>query len=234
MAEPDYIPYQATTRLPKGPALVLAPHPDDEVVGCAAAIGRARAEGAAVHVLYLTTGVPPADILWSWDRDRHAAMITTRREEAEAVAGMLSVGIAGFRDVPARTLKSDQKDARKAIRDALDDHKIDMVWVPAYEGAHQDHDVANALGNALNTDVEVWEFTEYNSAVGWSQSHRFPAPNGGERDIALSGEEQAAKRAALDAYASARGTLGHVKLERECFRPPERNESERKFMNCMR
>ena len=199
--------------------LILAPHPSDEVVGCAAAIGRARAEGAAAHVLYLTTGVPPAETLWSWDRERHPALVATRRQEAEAVSATLGVKIAGFRDAPARTLKSNLKGARESIRDALDDLKADMVWVPAYEGGHQDNDVTNSLGNALNTDVEVWEFAEYNSAVGWSASHRFPKPNGGEREIALSEEEQTAKRTALAAYASARTTLGHVKLERECFRP---------------
>ncbi len=199
--------------------LILAPHPGDEVIGCAAAIGRARAEGAAAHVLYLTTGVPPAETLWSWDRDGHPALVATRREEAEASAAMLGVRVAGFRDIPARTLKSDLKDARDAIREALDDVKADMVWVPTYEGGHQDNDVTNSLGSALNADVEVWEFAEYNSAAGWSASHRFPRPNGGERDVALTEDEKAAKRAALDIYASARATLGHVKLDRECFRP---------------
>lgn len=41
--------------------LILVPHPDDEVVGAAAAIARARAQGAAVTGVFLTTGVPDAD-----------------------------------------------------------------------------------------------------------------------------------------------------------------------------
>ena len=39
--------------------LILAPHPDDEVVACGLATIRARAAGTPVFVLYLTSGVPP-------------------------------------------------------------------------------------------------------------------------------------------------------------------------------
>src|SRR5690349_16650698 len=44
--------------------LVLAPHPDDEIVACGIAALRARAAGARVFVLYLTTGVPAREALW--------------------------------------------------------------------------------------------------------------------------------------------------------------------------
>ncbi len=199
--------------------LILAPHPGDEVIGCAAAIGRAREKAAAVHVLFLTSGVPSVETLWPWDRDAHPKTIEQRAQEAADAAEALGIKIAAIGEVPARALKSDFRAARKTIREALDDLKIDMVWTPAYEGGHQDHDVANYLGSTLNVDVEVWEFAEYNSANGWWQSHRFPSPNGGEREIALTEEEKAAKRGALDRYVSMHRRLGHVTLERECFRP---------------
>src|SRR5205823_9796815 len=48
--------------------LVLAPHPDDEIVACGIAALRARAAGAQVFVLYLTTGVPVRGVLWPWQR----------------------------------------------------------------------------------------------------------------------------------------------------------------------
>jgi LmbE family N-acetylglucosaminyl deacetylase len=38
------------------PALVIAPHPDDEVLGAGGLIALKRMRGAAVHVLYLTDG----------------------------------------------------------------------------------------------------------------------------------------------------------------------------------
>ena len=42
-----------------GRVLILAPHPDDEIVACGIAASRAIAAGARVFVLHLTTGVPP-------------------------------------------------------------------------------------------------------------------------------------------------------------------------------
>lgn len=199
--------------------LILVPHPDDEVVGCCAAIGRARADGATVHGLYLTTGVPTADALWSWDRRHHPDMVARRREEAQSVADTLGIDVVSFSDVATRQLKANLKEAREALIEALDGLEIDMVWVPAYEGGHQDHDVANYLGHTVDPRVEVWEFAEYNNAGHRVHSQRFAKPNGSEREILLTAEEQAAKRAALGAYASEARNLGYVQVERECFRP---------------
>ena len=47
-------------------ALVLAPHPDDEIVACGITALRARQAGIRVLVLYLTTGVPAPEALWPW------------------------------------------------------------------------------------------------------------------------------------------------------------------------
>ena len=33
--------------------LIIIPHPDDEVVGCTAAIARAQAQGARIYAIYL-------------------------------------------------------------------------------------------------------------------------------------------------------------------------------------
>ena len=75
--------------------LILAPHPDDEVVACGAAIAQARAEGAAVAVLFLTHGCVSRETLWPWDRRRYDAIVGRRHAEAQAAALALGVTIAG-------------------------------------------------------------------------------------------------------------------------------------------
>ena len=55
-SENEWIPYHAVQILGTGPVLVLAPHPDDEVFGCAGAIMRHIAAGDPVTVLILTDG----------------------------------------------------------------------------------------------------------------------------------------------------------------------------------
>ncbi len=44
-------------------ALVVAAHPDDEVLGCGGTIARLGAEGWAVHVLIVAEGKKPVGIV---------------------------------------------------------------------------------------------------------------------------------------------------------------------------
>jgi O-antigen biosynthesis protein len=61
IAEPDLVPYQAVTSLPARRLLVLAPHPDDEVLGCGGLIAAALAAGAAVQVVIASDGAQGGD-----------------------------------------------------------------------------------------------------------------------------------------------------------------------------
>jgi LmbE family N-acetylglucosaminyl deacetylase len=113
--------------------LVLAPHPDDEVVGCATAIARARAAGAHIFALYLTTGIPPADALWSRQRHTYAARVARRRGEALAAAAALGLEPIGFGERPSRTLKGELGAAFSDIAAALARCAAEEIWVPAWE-----------------------------------------------------------------------------------------------------
>lgn len=207
-----------------GRILVLIPHPDDEVVGCAAAIARLRAAGAAVFGLYLTTGVPPGDALWRWQRRSYAARVDLRRREAKAAAAALGIEPIAFADRPSRCLKAHLGEALAEIRAALARVRADRIWVPAWEGGHQDHDVANFLASRLGGDVPVTEFAEYNFAGGTTRSQIFPSQTGGEIELRLTREEAAAKCALLALYRSERHNLSHVRTEIESCRPLPRHD----------
>ena len=62
--------------------LILIPHPDDEVVGCAAAIARARSQGARVFGCYLSHGFLPREALWVWQRGSYEKRVARRLKEA--------------------------------------------------------------------------------------------------------------------------------------------------------
>jgi len=199
--------------------LLLAPHPDDEVVGAAAAIGRARAAGGEVHVAFLSNGVPDPALLWPWRRSGHARWVARRRAESEAAAKLLGYAIALFQEIPTRSLKSVLAGTRARLADLIARRQIDMVWAPAYEGGHQDHDVANFIAASLQDKAPVWEFAEYNNAGGRTRSQEFPAATGAETALHLDQREVATKRAALQLYPSERGNLAHIAAAREAFRP---------------
>ena len=71
--------------------LVLAPHPDDEVLGCGGAIARHAAAGDDVHVVVVTRGSPEFCT---------SAMIEENRMELAAAHAILGVQSVRFLDFP--------------------------------------------------------------------------------------------------------------------------------------
>ncbi len=199
--------------------LVLVPHPDDEVVGCAAAIGRARREGCALYACYLTDGVPAAGTLWPWQRRGRAARAERRWREAKRAAAALGLTMLARPILPTRSLKDHLDATLERIGRAARETAATMLWVPAYEGGHQDHDVASFLAARLRRQLPVWEFSEYHFAGGRVASQRFIAPSGEETELTLNDGEQGEKRRLLALYRSERGNLGYVGCDREVFRP---------------
>ena len=199
--------------------LILVPHPDDEVVACAATIGRAQQVGSKLFALYLTHGCIARDVMWPWQRKNYESIVARRRGEAEAVARFLDIEPVGWCARPARNLWRQMDAVYAEIQKAIGEHDIDQIWLPAYEGGNPDHDALNAVGQRLKRNASVLEFTEYNFFEGKAQSHMFPYPNGGERVIELTETECKAKKAALARYRSEKSNLNYVAVTRECFRP---------------
>ena len=199
--------------------LVLVPHPDDEVVGAALAIRHAVAAGSAVTLLDLTHGCPP-----------HAASaerVARRRREAMDAARALGATRVPDDGLPARALRHSLATVFRRVLAAIDTHTIDTLWVPAYEGAHPDHDCANALAFAATRarpGLTAWEFAEYNNAGGIRRANVFPDRRSGETEIAEAPDSDGAKwkAALLGLYASERFNLRNVGsggATRETFRP---------------
>lgn len=190
------------------------------MVGCLAAIGRAKAAGAKIALIFLSHGCVDAATMWPWDRARYDAVVARRRAEAERVAAELDLAVAGWSPRPARHLWRELDAAEREVRAAIAAVGADQLWVPAFEGGNPDHDGASAIASRLAAEgLSVLEFAEYNLAGGRANSHAFPRPNGTETTLTLTAAERAAKRLALGLYASERGNLGYVGTEREVFRP---------------
>lgn len=199
--------------------LILVPHPDDEVVACAAAIGRARQAGAQVFALYLTHGCIARDALWPWRRKDYAKIVARRRAESEEAARFLNIAPVGWSERPARHLWRQMDAVHGEIQAAIAAHGVDQLWAPAYEGGNPDHDALNAIGQSFKAKLRVLELAEYNFRGGKARSQTFPYVNGSEQVIELTESERAAKLAALALYKSEKSNLNYVGVERECYRP---------------
>ena len=141
--------------LPVRRLLVLAPHPDDEVLAAAALIARTREAGGAVHVVVATDGEAGVN------RTRAADLRAARRAETRRALGDLGVaptdveflgyadaGLAAAWSERWRTARGDGDDVAgaavvDALRAAFRAARPDTVVLPMPVDAHPDH---RALG----------------------------------------------------------------------------------------
>lgn len=130
-AESRYIPYHAEHRLGRGRALVFAPHPDDEVFGCAGAIIQHVTDGDAVKVIIVTDGgFGPGD-----DGGQY---IKVRQQESQAAARVLGYGEPVFWGLPDRGLVFDEALVQN-IQAAIAEFAPQFVYAPSWWEIHPDH-----------------------------------------------------------------------------------------------
>ena len=130
--ETQHIPYESVHKLQGARALVLAPHPDDEVFGCAGAIIRHRAAGEFVSVQILTDGAYRAAA------QAHGQMAQVRKNESLAAASILGYGQPVFWNLPDRGLQYGESLILQ-IQKAIEACQADLVYAPSVFEIHPDH-----------------------------------------------------------------------------------------------
>jgi LmbE family N-acetylglucosaminyl deacetylase len=135
MEESSFIPYTATTTLPKGNVLVLAPHPDDEVFGCAGAIMQHVSQNDFVQVVIVTDG--SAATIHS-NSDSRIKYIETRQNESLIAAQVLGYGTPEFWSITDRTLKCNENFIQRLVN-YIKDKQISLVYAPSVMEIHPDH-----------------------------------------------------------------------------------------------
>jgi len=185
---------------------------------------RAQRRGASVTVLYLTTGVPSLEELWPWQRASRAKWVGRRHDEAARAAALLKFGQDGYSSIPSRRLIRHLDEAEASVAHAIENAAATELWVTAFEGAHQDHDAANAIAARFGERLPVWEFAAYNFAGGKVRSNKFLDARGGVVELTADRDEAAMKHRALGLYASERGNLRHIRIGEEQYRPLPRHD----------
>jgi LmbE family N-acetylglucosaminyl deacetylase len=144
---------------------VIAPHPDDEVLGCGGTIARCASEGAEVHVIFATTGVPHLV-----SSEEHEQL----RSEVRTAHVCLGVSRAHFLDLPAARLDSVARaDVNRALAAVLDAVEPDTVLMPFVGDVHLDHQVlfssalVAARPNRASYPIRLWAY-ETLSETNWN------------------------------------------------------------------
>ncbi len=147
-------PMDATALARLAPMMIIAPHQDDETLGCGGLIASASALGLRPRVAYLTDGAASHTGSPTWPATRIAA---TRRREAIEALDILGVAARDVRfldwpDAAPRTPGSIPYEATVADMLAwMDDFRPGSLWSPWDGEAHCDHRAASRIARDLAT-----------------------------------------------------------------------------------
>jgi len=139
--------------------LVVAPHQDDEVIGCGGALALQVQSGKAARIVILQDGADGHDEL-GLSRE---ALMKLRNEESRRSSAVLNLDPPVFLSHPR--LGDSLSDATNELHRLLSEHKCDAVFTPFVLDGHPDHRIANyILAGALKNiswnvrvlGYEVW------------------------------------------------------------------------------
>lgn len=117
-------------------ALVIAPHPDDESLGCGGTLCKHAARGDRVVVVYVTSGELGLKHL---AREKAWAI---REGEARRAAKVLGVAALEFLRLPDWSVEDHVARAARMLRPILDREKPARIYVPHPREWHPDHRAA--------------------------------------------------------------------------------------------
>ena len=190
------------------PLLVLAPHPDDETLGCGGLIARAVASGQEVRVLVLTDGTKSHPNSAAYPAARLQRLREAESREAARALGLDPAHVA-FLGLPDAHLPQHGPAATRAA-DAVAAHASDMgagaLFVTWRHDPHGDHKAAAALARAVAARLRIVLF-EY-PVWGWTLPPRRLLEAGEPRGFRLDVRAHLpAKRRAIACHRSQRGLV---------------------------
>lgn len=187
--------------------LVVAPHPDDETLGCGGLISLLAQHGSAFYIVFVTDGSSSHRNSRAWPAARLAA-----QREKEACNALARLGIANaprlFLRLPDAKMPHPGdplwKCAVATVSDVMQSFEPDLVLFPWRRDPHCDHRASwllsqRALGKA-SIHPDILEYAIWLDEFGAVEDH--PRPGEAELVRVNIGTALANKRAAIAAHVS--------------------------------
>lgn len=148
-------------------ALVFAPHPDDETLGCGGTIIRKKQAGADIKVVFMTDGCKSHAHLVS-----EAKLKAVRVHEAKAAAQKLGLSETDiiFLNIRDGTLASHQEVAIQNITKILLKYLPEEIFVPYAQDGISDHNATTSIAvsalrrcgfNSTVYEYPIWFFNHW-------------------------------------------------------------------------
>jgi len=204
--------------------LVVAAHPDDEVIG--AGIWMHRHSHSAIHILHITDGSPRdlenARALGFRSRRLYAS---ARRRELDQALSHLAVRSCTQFEFVDKEAHLNLPALVDRLAGVIRQLEPDRVLAPTYEGGHPDHDAAAFAVAAVRKVRPSFEHLEYplyhSSPRGRMIAGEFISPSlaAVEELLTLSAEERRLKRQMFACFETQQEILSRFRLKYERFRP---------------
>ncbi len=185
---------------PPSRVLVVAPHPDDEVLACGGLAALLAAVGSRVSVLAVTDGEA------SNPRGSLAPVELARRRRAESAAALAHLGNPavtrlGLLDGAGDAL---EEPVLRALTETVADEDPAQTWLlaPWTGEGHPDHEAVGraAEGAAASTGCRLLGYLVW--TWHWAEPEAEQVPWSRLRTVPLPADVQAAKAAAIDEFAT--------------------------------
>jgi LmbE family N-acetylglucosaminyl deacetylase len=140
------IAQQAPVGVQPGTVLVIAPHPDDETLGCGGLIAKRVAEGRRVVIAVVTDGRALFRRFGVTEPSESEVRVMRHDETLRAVKILgVSTRDVTFLDFENEKLADERAEALKAIVSLLEGLRPSEVYLPSEFEGHREHVLVNAL-----------------------------------------------------------------------------------------
>ena len=185
--------------------LVVAPHPDDELLGCGGLIAKLAAAGRLFHTLFVTDGGASHSASFKWPRHRLAA-----QREWEAADALHFLGIGGHARTFLRLRDGDMPSAKStewraavaATAEVVRAFRPDLALLPWRRDPHCDHRASWPLAQAAIRPTKAvplcLEYAIWLEELGAARD--YPRPGEAEQVAIDVSSELICKRAAIAAH----------------------------------
>ena len=151
--------------------IVVAAHPDDEVLGCGATIAKHVEKGDEVHILILAEGQTSRDV--QRDQTKNIEVLNHLSEAAQAAANVLGVTTLTLKGFPDNRMDSvDLLDVVKVVEGFIKLHQPNILYTHHFGDLNIDHRITNqavitASRPVPGSSIKTILFFEVPSSTEW-------------------------------------------------------------------
>jgi LmbE family N-acetylglucosaminyl deacetylase len=161
LTNPDVLPYRSIKEIAYSPVLIVAPHPDDETLGCGGAIALLRSLNYHVYVLVISNGT-----LSHPNSQKYPAPLLQALRETETLEAVAQLGVnpndVTFCRMQDGSISTQYNSAIASCSAYLTEVAPQIIFLPWRYDPHPDHRATSKLIhtalNNLNLSPRIIEY----------------------------------------------------------------------------